>query len=151
MNNAMSNLLFIAIEVTAGRLDLSDAVRVEVERLDVNTYGADGEYIDYVSVDSERAGYDNYMFELTPAEYSIEEVQSYMATSYSAELTEYNLGRRKAVERIAALTPEVTVLMNELLELAHKYDIPANLNIAGTTNDFRLIDAVDWDSSSMYC
>jgi hypothetical protein len=41
--------------------------------------------------------------------------------------------------------------MNELLTLANEFNIPANIQVGRYTNDFRLIDAVDWDSSSMYC
>lgn len=151
MSNAKSNLLYIAIQVTAGHLDLDGAVKVGVERQEVNTYGADGKYIDFVSVDSERLGYDTYTFELTPAEYTVEEVEAYIATSYSAELTAYNLGRRKAVERIAELTADVQATLQEILDLAGQYDVPADIKIGGRTNDFRMIDAVDWDSSSMYC
>jgi hypothetical protein len=107
--------------------------------------------LDYVYLDSERLGQDNYTFELTPAEYSTEEVEAYMATSYAAELTAYNLARRNAVKRIAELTSGVTADMQEIINLATQYDVPADIKINGRTNDFRLIDSVDWDSSSMYC
>ncbi|CUR44257.1 hypothetical protein VCM_00038 [Pseudomonas phage VCM] len=151
MTYALGNLLFIAIEVHAGRLSLEGATRVEVERQEVNTYGDTGRYIDYVSVDAERMGYDEYSFNLTPAEYTVEEVIAYINGPYKADLEAYNREQKEAVALVAQLATGVQDALQEMLAVAKKYDIPANIKINGRTNDFRLIDAVDWDSSSMYC
>lgn len=152
MSYALGNLLFIAIEVTAGRLSLEGATRVEVEHQEVNTYGGNiRQYLDYVSVDAEQLGYDTYSFELTPAEYSVEEVQAYIDGPFKDELAAYNKAQKEAVALVAQLATGVQDALQEMLSVAKKYDIPANIKINGRTNDFRLIDAVDWDSSSMYC
>ena len=151
MTYALGNLLFIAIEVTDGRLSLEGATRVEVEPQEVTTYGESIRYIDYVSVDSEQLGYDEYSFNLTPAEYTVEEVQAYINGPYKADLEAYNKERQAAVALVAQLSTSVQEALQEMLSVAKKYDIPANIKINGRTNDFRLIDAVDWDSSSMYC
>lgn len=152
MSYALTNLLFIAIEVKEGRLTLEGATHLEVERQEVTTYGAgSGRYIDYVYVDSERLGYDDYSFELTPAEYSVEEVIAYIEGPFKAELEEYNKGLQAAVALVAQLAAGTQAALQEMLSVAKKWDIPANIKVNGRTNDFRLIDAVDWDSSSMYC
>lgn len=151
MTYALGNLLFIAMEVHARRLSLEGATRVEVEYQEVNTYGESSCYIDYVSVDSERLGYDEYSFNLSPAEYTIEEVIDYINGPFKAELDAYNEGRRAAVALVAQLSESVQGTLQELLAIAKKWDIPANIKVNGRTNDFRLIDAVAWDSSSMYC
>uniref|UniRef100_A0AAU6VZF2 Uncharacterized protein n=2 Tax=unclassified bacterial viruses TaxID=12333 RepID=A0AAU6VZF2_9VIRU len=148
---AMHNLMYIAVAVTTGRLSLDGATRVEVERQEVNTYADAGRYIDYVSVDSDRLGYEDYSFELTPVEYPIEEVQAYIDGPFQEEYRVYKAERQAAVARIAILSESLQASLQEVLELATKYDLPANIKVNGSTNDFRLIDAVDWDSSSMYC
>jgi hypothetical protein len=151
MTYALTNLLWIAEAVRHGQLTLEGATRVEVERQEVQTYGESGRYIDDVYVDAERMGYDEYSFELTPAEYTVEEVIAYINGPYKADLEAYNKGRQEAVALVAQLTESVQGTLSEILAVAKKYDIPANIKVGGTTNDFRLIDAVDWDSSSMYC
>jgi hypothetical protein len=152
MSYALGNLLYIAIAVTSGQLTLEGATRVEVEHQEVNTYGDNiRQYIDYVSVDAEQMGYDTYSFELTPAEYSVEEVIAYINGPYKADLEAYNREQKEAVALVAQLATGVQDALQEMLSVAKKYDIPANIKINGRTNDFRLIDAVDWDSSSMYC
>lgn len=152
MSYALGNLLFIAIEVNEGRLSLEGATRVEVEHQEVNTYGDNiRQYIDYVSVDSEHLGYDTYSFELTPAEYTVEEVKAYIDGPFKDELAAYNKAQKEAVALVAQLATGVQDALQEMLSVAKKHDIPANIKINGRTNDFRLIDAVDWDSSSMYC
>lgn len=151
MKYAMTNLLYIAEAVRHGQLTLEGANRVLVETQEVHTYGQGRSYIDYVCVDSERLGYDEYSFELTPAEYSVEEVIAYINGPYKADLEAYNKGRQEAVTLLAQLTENVQGTLSEILAVAKKYDIPANIKVGGRTNDFRMIDAVDWDSSSMYC
>jgi ubiquinone/menaquinone biosynthesis C-methylase UbiE len=148
---AMHNLMYIGMAVTTGQLSLEGAARVEVERQEVNTYGENDKYIDYVYVDSERLGYEDYSFELTPASYTIDEVKAYIDGPFEEEYRVYNAERQAAVARIATLRESVQVVLQEVMELATKYDLPANITVNGSTNDFRLIDAVDWDSSSMYC
>ena len=151
MTYALTNLLWIAEAVRHGQLSLEGATRVEVERQEVQTYGDGGRYIDYAYVDAERMGYDDYSFELTPAEYSVEEVIAYINGPYKADLEAYNREQKEAVALVAQLATGVQDALQEMLAVAKKYDIPANIKINGRTNDFRLIDAVDWDSSSMYC
>ncbi|QNN99918.1 chromosome partition protein [Pseudomonas phage phiPsa267] len=147
----MKTILYIAQGVKLGHLDLLGAVTVEAERSEVNTYDAEGKYVDYMEVESERLDYDTNSFYLEPGEFTVEEIQAYMAGPFEEELRVYNLEKRAAVARIAELSKGVTGVMSEILELANKYNVPANITVNNSTNDFRLIDAVDWDSSSMYC
>lgn len=147
----MKTLLYVAKQVKLGRLSLAGAVKVVTSRQEVEAIGKDGRYVDYVSVDSERMG-DGYSFELTNEEYDVQEVLDYLSSGqYELDLDAYEVERRNAVSRIALLVAYVQPNLEELITLANKFDIPANIKVNGSTNDFRLIDAVDWDSSSMYC
>ncbi|AMR57865.1 hypothetical protein vB_PsyM_KIL4_0141 [Pseudomonas phage vB_PsyM_KIL4] len=80
-----------------------------------------------------------------------EEVQAYISGPYVNDIAGYEKARREAVARVAELIEQVSPAMSELLALANEFNIPANIKVGKYTNDFRLIDAVDWDSSSMYC
>lgn len=151
MSNAMSTILYVARAVKNGELNLIGAKRIEVSYREINTYGDDDKYIDWLEVEADRLGYDTYSFELQAAEFTIEELTAYMEGPFEEELRVYNAELQAAVARIAYLSQGVGETMTEILELANKYNIPANIKIGSTTNDFRLVDAVDWDSSSMYC
>lgn len=147
----MKTLLYVAKQVKLGRLSLAGAVKVTTSRQEVEAIGEDGRYVDYVCVDSERMG-EGYSFELTDEEYDVQEVLDYLSSGqYELDLDAYEVERRNAVSRIAELVAAVQPKLEELITLANKFDIPANIKVNGSTNDFRLIDAVDWDSSSMYC
>lgn len=147
----MKTLLYVAKQVKLGRLSLAGAVKVTTSRQEVEAIGKNGHYVDYVCVDSERMG-DGYSFELTNEEYDVQEVLDYLSSGqYELDLDAYEVERRNAVSRIAELVASVQPNLEELITLANKFDIPANIKVNGSTNDFRLIDAVDWDSSSMYC
>lgn len=146
----MKTILYVAIQVAQGNLSLEGGKTVETECQSI--YVKDGRnYIDEHYLDSERLGPDKYDFELDCDTFTVEEVQAYIAGDFPAEHLAYEKARREAVARVAELIAQVGPAMDELLKLANEYNIPANLKVAGSTNDFRLIDAVDWDSSSMYC
>lgn len=148
----MKTILYIADKISNGQLRITpEVIRIEAERQEVTTYGADGRYITWHSVDCERLGYDTYSFELEEREFTMEEINDYMEGPFKADLKAYNEEKRVAVARIAFLSSGISSVMEEILELAHKYNVPADIKVGKTTNDFRLIDAVDWDSSSMYC
>lgn len=146
----MKTLLYIAIQVVQGRLSLEGGKTVETECQEINV--KDGhDYLDEFYLDSERLGPDKYDFELDSKVFTVEEVQAYIDGPFAEEHVAYQKARREAVARVADLIAQVSPAMNELLTLANEYNIPANLKVGKYTNDFRLIDAVDWDSSSMYC
>ncbi len=146
----MNTILYVAKLIQDGNLELEGATTVETERTAV--YSKNGrEYIDEYYIDSERLGPHRYEVELEELTYTVEEIQDYIDGPFAAELAEYEEERREATARIAELVEQVTPLMNELLGLANHYNIPANIKVGAYTNDFRLIDAVDWNSSSMYC
>lgn len=148
----MKTILYVANEVKYRRLDLTGAKLIVAESREVTTYGEEGgRYIDWVEVEAEQLGYDTYSFELAPEEFTIEELQAYMAGPFEEELRVYNAEKQAAVARIAQLSDSVQGILQEILELANKYNVPANIKIGKHTNDFRKVDAVDWDSSSMYC
>lgn len=146
----MKTVLFVAQIIANGELNIEGATRIVTECQSV--YAKDGrDYIDEYYLDSERLGPDKYDFELEYQEFTIEAIQAYIAEQYEAEFADYQNKRMLAVKRVAELVEQVTPQMNELLTLANEYNIPANIKVGKYTNDFRLIDAVDWDSSSMYC
>ncbi|ATN92842.1 hypothetical protein QGX11_gp079 [Pseudomonas phage PPSC2] len=148
----METLLYVARLVATGQLDVEGCVKITTSSQEVEAIGPDGRYKDYVSVDSERLGPDKYSFELTYEEYEISEVTDYIKSGqYDLDLNEFKVAQQNAIARVAELIAEVTGPMSELLTLANKFSIPANIKVGKYTNDFRLIDAVDWDSSSMYC
>lgn len=147
----MKTILYVANLIVDGKLDIRGAIKVSTSSQEVEAIDSDGRYTDYVSVDAERLGPDAYTFELDSREYTVEELQDYINGTHSADLAAYEEGRRNAVARVSELIEQVSPLMNELLLLANEYNIPANIKVGKHTNDFRLIDAVDWDSSSMYC
>jgi hypothetical protein len=146
----VKTLLYIAIQVANGSLDLEGGTTVETESQCI--YVKNGrEYKDEHYLDSERLGPDKYDFELESQEFTVEEVQAYIDGPFAEEHVAYEKGRREAVARVAELIEQVSPAMSELLTLANEFNIPANIKVGKYTNDFRLIDAVDWDSSSMYC
>jgi len=146
----MKTLLYVANLVVNGELDIEGATTVEADNQCV--YAKNGrDYKDEYYLDSERLGPDKYDFELEHAVFTVEEVQAYIAGSYADDQAAYNIAKREAVARVAELIAQVTPQMNELLTLANEFNIPADIKVGKYTNDFRLIDAVDWDSSSMYC
>lgn len=146
----MKTLLYVARLVADRRLDIEGATTIETESQAV--YAKNGrEYIDDYYIDSERLGPDKYDFELKDCTFTVEEVQAYIDGPFAEESAAYEVERRNAVALVAQLIEQVGPAMSELLTLANKYNIPANIKVGKHTNDFRLIDAVDWDSSSMYC
>lgn len=146
----MKTILYVANLINQGRLDIEGATTIETESQEV--YAKNGRnYIDEFYIDSERLGPDKYDFELDSKVFTIEEVKAYIDGPYLAEKAEYDTKYREAVARVAELIEQVSPLMKELLSLANEYSIPANIKVGKYTNDYRLIDAVDWDSSSMYC
>jgi hypothetical protein len=146
----MNTLLYVANLVVQRQLLLDGGKTVEADGQSV--YVKDGrEYLDDFYLDSERLGPDKYDFELEHAVFTVEEVQAYIDGDFAADHMAYQKARREAVARVAELIAQVTPQMNELLTLANEFNIPANIQVGRYTNDFRLIDAVDWDSSSMYC
>lgn len=146
----MKTLLYVAIQVVQGNLDLEGGTTVETDNQCV--YVKNGrEYKDEHYLDSERLGPDKYDFELEDHTFTVEEVQAYIDGPFAGEHMAYEKARREAVARVAELIAQVSPAMNELLTLANEYNIPADIKVGKYTNDFRLIDAVDWDSSSMYC
>lgn len=146
----MKTILYVAKLISEGQLDIEGATTIDTEPQAV--YAKDGRnYIDDYYLDSERLGPGKYEFELDDQTFDVEEVKAYIAGTYADELAAYNKERQAAVALVAQLVAGVTPAMNELLTLANKYNIPANIKVGKYTNDFRLIDAVDWDSSSMYC
>lgn len=148
----MDTKLYVANLVAKGLLDVEGCVKIETSLQEVEALGPDGRYKDYFSVDSERLGPDKYAFELSREFYEVTEIEEYIASGqYALDLDAYNVAKQNAVARVAELIAEVSAPFAELLTLANKFDIPANIKVGAHTNDFRLIDAVDWDSSSMYC
>jgi hypothetical protein len=149
----MKTLLYVAIQVVNGKLSLEGGKTVEtVETECQSIYVKDGrDYMDEHYLDSERLGPDKYDFELECNTFTVEEVLAYIDGPFAEEHMAYNKARREAVERVAELVAQVGPAMNELLSLANEYNIPADIKVGRHTNDFRLIDSVDWDSSSMYC
>lgn len=146
----MKTLLYVARLVVNGELNLEGADRIVTESQAV--YAKNGrDYIDEHYLDTERLGPDKYEFELESGTFTVEEVQAYISGPYVNELADYDKARREAVARVAELIEQVSPAMSELLTLANEFNIPANIKVGKYTNDFRLIDAVDWDSSSMYC
>ena len=146
----MKTLMYVANLIVQGQLNIEGADRIVTECQSV--YAKNGrDYIDDHYLDSERLGPDAYDFELEYQTFSVEEVQAYIAGDFPAEHLAYQKAKREAVTRVAELVEQVTPQMQELLKLANEFNIPANIKVGKYTNDFRLIDAVDWDSSSMYC
>lgn len=146
----MKTILYVAMQVVNGSLDLEGGTTVETDSQCI--YVKNGrDYKDEFYLDSERLGPDKYDFELDSREFTVEEVKDYIAGPFAAEHLAYEKARREAVARVAELVAQVSPAMNELLTLANDFNIPANIKVGKYTNDFRLIDAVDWDSSSMYC
>lgn len=147
----MKTKLYIANLVVQGEISLEGADRVE--GCGQSVYVKNGrDYLDEHYLDSERLGPDSYDFELADATFSPEEIQSYIDSGdFANDHLEYQKAKRIATARVAVLIEQVTPQMNELLALANEFNIPANIKVGKYTNDFRLIDAVDWDSSSMYC
>lgn len=149
----MKTLLFVANLISMGQLDVEGAVRIEVESQEVYVYKeGQRQYTDYFYLDSERLGPDKYDFELDAQELTVAEVLEYIISGqYDKEMEAYQAAKQAAVKRVAELIADVSGPMSELLTLANEFNIPANIKVGKYTNDFRLIDAVDWDSSSMYC
>ena len=146
----MKTILYVANLIVNGKLDIEGADNIKTYCQSVEVMSGSN-YLDSHDLDSERLGPDAYDFELDSRKYTVQEIQDYIDGPYAADLTAYEEGRRNAVARVAVLIEQVSPLMNELLMLANEYNIPANIKVGKHTNDFRLIDAVDWDSSSMYC
>jgi hypothetical protein len=146
----MKTLLYVAMQVVNGKLSLEDGKTVVTSYQDINVMDGN-KYLDEHYLDSERLGPDRYDFELECNTFSVEEVLAYIDGPFAEEHMAYNKARREAVERVAELVAQVGPAMNELLALANEYNIPADIKVGRHTNDFRLIDSVDWDSSSMYC
>ena len=149
----MKTLLYVARLVSTGELDVENAYQIEVETQEVLVY-KEGQCkcTDYHCLDSERLGPDKYDFELEPTTLEVETVLDYIKSGqYDLDLDAYNVAKQNAVARVAELIAEVSGPMAELLTLANEFNIPANIKVGKYTNDFRLIAAVDWDSSSMYC
>jgi hypothetical protein len=146
----VKTILYVAKLIADGTLNIEGATTIETEPQAV--FAKEGRnYIDDYYLDCERLGPDKYEFELDEQIFDVEEVKAYIAGPYAEQLAAYNKERQAAVAMVAQLIEQVTPAMNELLTLANKYNIPANIKVGKYTNDFRLIDAVDWDSSSMYC
>lgn len=146
----MKTLLYVARLVATGELNIEGATTIETDAQSV--YSKNGrDYIDEHYLDSERLGPDKYDFELEDCTFTIEEVKAYIDGPYVNDVAGYDKARREAVARVAELIEQVSPAMSELLTLANEFNIPANIKVGKYTNDFRLIDAVDWDSSSMYC
>lgn len=146
----MKTILYVATQVVQGRLSLEGGERVETDNQSIHVRTG-REYLDYYYLDSERLGPDKYDFELEDCTFTVEEVQAYIDGPFAEESAAYEVERRNAVALVSQLIEQVGPAMSELLTLANKYNIPANIKVGKHTNDFRLIDAVDWDSSSMYC
>ena len=147
----MKTIMYVANLIVQNELDIEGAITIETEWQSV--YAKNGrDYIDSHYLDSERLGPDKYDFELDCETFTVEAVQDYINSGkFAAEHMEYQKAKRNATARIAELIEQVTPQMNELLKLANEYNIPADIKVGKYTNDFRMIDAVDWDSSSMYC
>ena len=147
----MKTIMYVANLIVQNELDIEGATTIETEWQSV--YAKNGrDYIDDHYLDSERLGPDAYDFELECLTFSVEEVKNYIDSGvFAAEHLDYQKLKREATARVAELIAQVTPQMQELLSLCNTYNIPANIKIGKYTNDFRLIDAVDWDSSSMYC
>jgi hypothetical protein len=147
----MKTKLYVANLVAQGTLNIEGAITIETGSQHV--YAKNGRtYVDEHYLDSERLGPDAYDFELSGEDFTVEDIQAYIDSgNFAADHLDYQKARREAVARVAELIAQVTPQMNELLTLANEFNIPANIQVGRYTNDFRLIDAVDWDSSSMYC
>lgn len=147
----MKTIMYVANLIVQNELVIEGAITIETEYQSV--YAKNGrDYIDSHYLDSERLGPDKYDFELDCETFPVEAVQDYINNgTFAAEHMEYQKAKRNATARISELIEQVTPQMNELLKLANEYNIPANIKVGKYTNDFRLIDAVDWDASSMYC
>lgn len=147
----MKPLLYVANLLVQNQLNVEGADRIVTDNQCV--YAKIGrDYIDEYYLDSERLGPDKYDFELDEAVFTVHEVKAYIDSGkFAEEHMAYQKAKREAVARVAELIAQVTPAMTELLTLANEFNIPANIKVGKYTNDFRLIDAVDWDSSSMYC
>ncbi|UAV84613.1 hypothetical protein PHB09_118 [Pseudomonas phage PHB09] len=146
----MKTILYVANLINQGQLDIEGATTIETRSQEV--YAKNGrDYVDQCYLDSERLGPDKYDFELDSQVFTIEEVKAYIDGPYLSEKAEYDTKYREAVARVSALIEQVSPLMDELLLLANEFNIPANIKVGKYTKDYRLIDSVDWDSSSMYC
>lgn len=146
----MDTKLYVANLIARGMLDVEGATEIKTYSCSVESRNG-RDYIDEYELDNERLGPDKYDFELDYTTFEVSDILSYIAGDYNQDLADYNEARRKAVARVAELIEQVGPSMDELLTLANEYNIPANIKVGKYTNDFRLIDAVDWDSSSMYC
>jgi hypothetical protein len=147
----MKTLMYVANLVVNGELDLTGGVTIDTYSQEVNVYDKDQDCVSYYYLDSERLGPDKYDFELDRLDLTVAEVQAYIDGDFAADHMAYQKAHREAVARVSELIASVTPQMNELLTLANEFNIPANIKVGKYTNDYRLVDAVDWDSSSMYC
>lgn len=147
----MKTKLYVANLVVQGTLEVEGAIIIETGSQYV--YAKNGRtYVDEHYLDSERLGPDAYDYELDGSEFLVADIQAYIDSGeFANDHMAYQKARREAVARVAELIALASPIMSELLSLANEYNIPANLKVGKHTNDFRLIDAVDWDSSSMYC
>lgn len=146
----MNTRMFVANLIVQGQLNIEGAEVIKTYSQSIDVM-AGREYIDGYELDSERLGPDKYEVELGRYDFTVDEIKSYIAGDFPAEHLAHEKARREAVTRVAELIEQVSPAMSELLTLANEYNIPANIKVGKYTNDFRLIDAVDWDSSSMYC
>ncbi|MND52506.1 hypothetical protein D3C80_435230 [compost metagenome] len=105
--------------------------------------------IESFEFDNERIAPDVYEFEYQDS-FSIEEMLEAQAT-YEADLATYKLQQQDALVKLELLAKDITQKVNEGLALAEQFGVPFNVRVGKYTNDLRKIDAVDWDSSSMYC
>ncbi|WKV20514.1 hypothetical protein 16Q_121 [Pseudomonas phage 16Q] len=146
----MKTRMFVANLIVQGKLDIEGAEVIKTWSQSVDAM-AGSRYLDSYELDSERLGPDKYEVELDRCEFTVEEIQAYIAGDFPTEHMAYEMARREAVARVSELIEQVSPAMSELLTLANEFNIPANIKVGKYTNDYRLIDAVDWDSSSMYC
>lgn len=64
---------------------------------------------------------------------------------------DYELGRRQAIGKLAELSRQASDILNEGSELADLYAITWVVETDHGDINVQRLNAVDWDSSSMYC
>lgn len=126
----------------------------EVEHMHDSIYFTD-EYDAYIPLstirfDNEQVGYDEYTYEFTNTEFTVDEFYEWLETHNDA-IAEYNRDRQYAIQILASITAGIKNQVKDAVDVARKYHIPFTLEIDGVEFDTRKLKYVDWDSSSMYC
>jgi hypothetical protein len=96
--------------------------------------------------DNERLSVDNYQYNFTDETFPIDAVLAKTHT-YAEESAAFELTKQAVVAELAFIASILETNIARGRDLAEKFGLPFMVGGA----DFRLLDAVDWDSSSMYC